>query len=128
QPKVEKRPLCPLAGFQECRGERCMIWDDDWRVCSLNNGSLYSMVRAAVCDAAVEIAVAASKETGIRQTVLSGGSFQNIYFMQRLPQRLRAAGLEVFCHRRVSCNDEGLSLGQLKIASARLKNDRSERF
>ena len=56
QPKVEKRPLCPLAGFAECRGERCMIWDDDWRVCSLNNGSLYSMVRAAVCDAAVEIA------------------------------------------------------------------------
>ena len=55
QLKVEKRPLCPLAGFQECRGERCMIWDDDWRVCSLNNGSLYSMVRTAVCDAAVEV-------------------------------------------------------------------------
>ena len=55
QPKVERRPLCPLAGFAECRGDRCMIWDDDCRVCSLNNGSLYSMVRAAVCDAAVEI-------------------------------------------------------------------------
>ena len=55
QPKVERRPLCPLAGFAECRGERCMIWDDDWQICSLNNGSLYSMVRAAVCDAAVEI-------------------------------------------------------------------------
>ena len=77
---------------------------------------------------AVEIAAAASKETGIRQIVLSGGSFQNIYIMRRLPQRLRAAGWEVFCHRRVSCNDEGLSLGQLAIASARLKNDRSERF
>ena len=56
QPKDERRPLCPLAGFAECRGERCMIWDDDWRVCSLNNGSLYSMVRSAVCDAAVEVA------------------------------------------------------------------------
>ena len=55
QPRTEKRPLCPLAGFAECRGERCMIWDDDWRVCSLNNGSLYSMVRAAVCDAAVDV-------------------------------------------------------------------------
>ena len=89
---------------------------------------LASMFMNTMVEMAVEIAVAASKETGIRQTVLSGGSFQNIYFMQRLPQRLRAAGLEVFCHRRVSCNDEGLSLGQLKIASARLKNDRSERF
>ena len=55
QPKVEKRPLCPLAGFAECRGERCMIWDDDWQVCSLNHGSLYSMVRAAATDAAVEV-------------------------------------------------------------------------
>ena len=55
QPKVERRPLCPLAGFAECRGEQCMIWDDDWQVCSLNNGSLYSMVRTAVCDAAVEV-------------------------------------------------------------------------
>ena len=56
QPRIEKRPLCPLAGFAECRAEQCMLWDDDWRVCSLNNGSLYSMVRAAACDAAVEIA------------------------------------------------------------------------
>ena len=55
QPKVEKRPLCPLAGFQECLGERCMLWDDDWRVCSLNSGSLYSTARAAVTDAAVEV-------------------------------------------------------------------------
>jgi hypothetical protein len=60
KPKVEKRemwrPLCPLAGFKECMGKQCMIWDDDWQICSLNNESLYSMVRAAVCDAAVEIA------------------------------------------------------------------------
>ena len=89
---------------------------------------LASMFMNTMVKMAVEIAAAASKETGIRQIVLSGGSFQNIYIMQRLPQRLRTAGLEVFCHRRVSCNDEGLSLGQLKIASARLKNDRSERF
>jgi hydrogenase maturation protein HypF len=72
---------------------------------------------------AVEIAAAASKETGIRQIVLSGGSFQNIYIMQRLPQRLRTAGLEAFCHRRVSCNDEGLSLGQLAIAGAHFQSD-----
>jgi len=38
--------------------------------------------------------------------------------MQRLPDRLRARGLEVYHHRRVSCNDEGLSLGQLMIGNA----------
>lgn len=55
QEKRETRPLCPLAGFAECRGERCTLWDDDWAVCSLSSGSRYSGVRAAVCDAAVEV-------------------------------------------------------------------------
>ena len=49
------RSLCPLAGFAECRGESCMLWDDNWQVCSLSSGSLYSGVRVAVCDAAVEV-------------------------------------------------------------------------
>ena len=48
--------------------------------------------------------------------VLSGGTFQNQYLMHRLPARLEACGLTVYHHHRVSCNDEGLSLGQLIIA------------
>ena len=55
QVKREARPLCPLAGFAECRGERCALWDDDWTLCSLNSGSRYSGIRAAVCDTAVEV-------------------------------------------------------------------------
>ena len=67
---------------------------------------------------AAEQAAATAEQTGIRQVVLSGGSFQNQYVMHRLPDRLRARGLEVYHHRRVSCNDEGLSLGQLMIGNA----------
>ena len=67
---------------------------------------------------AAEQAADAAEKTGIRQVVLSGGSFQNQYVMQRLPNRLHARGLEVYHHRRVSCNDEGLSLGQLMIGNA----------
>ena len=48
--------------------------------------------------------------------VLSGGSFQNMYIMARLPGMLREKGFRVWTHSRVSCNDEGLSLGQLMIA------------
>jgi len=55
QEKREARGLCPLAGFAECRGERCALWDDDWTVCGLSSGSRYSGVRAAVCDAAVDV-------------------------------------------------------------------------
>ena len=68
---------------------------------------------------AAEQAAEAAEKTGIRQLVLSGGSFQNQYVMRRLPNRLRERGLEVYHHRRVSCNDEGLSLGQLMIGNAK---------
>ena len=54
--KPEPIPLCPLAGFSPCHRQHCALWDDDWKLCSLNYGSLYSSVRAAACDAAVEVA------------------------------------------------------------------------
>ena len=68
----------------------------------------------------VQMALAASRETGIRNVVLSGGSFQNQVLLRRLPEALRKAGLQPRIHRRVSCNDEGISLGQLMIGAAKL--------
>ena len=73
-------------------------------------------------EAAVQMTVQAAEERGIRQVVLSGGSFQNQYIMHRLPAKLQEYGLAVYHHRRVSCNDEGIALGQLRIASERLAN------
>lgn len=61
---------------------------------------------------------AAAEQTGLRRVALSGGVFQNMYLMARLPERLRAEGLEVFTHSRVSPNDEGVALGQLMILEA----------
>ena len=63
----------------------------------------------------------AREKTGLERVVLSGGSFQNMYIMHRLPQRLRDEGFEVYHHSRVSTNDEGLSLGQIMIAQAALE-------
>ena len=68
----------------------------------------------------VQMALAASRETGIRDVALSGGSFQNQVILHRLPEALRKAGLRPLIHRRVSCNDEGISLGQLRIGAAKL--------
>lgn len=61
QAKRETRGLCPLAGFAQCRGERCALWDDHWALCSLSSGSRYSGIRAAACDAAVEVMGATSQ-------------------------------------------------------------------
>ena len=56
------------------------------------------------------------EETDLDIIVLSGGSFQNIYMLTRLMEKLEAMGFHPYCHRRVSPNDEGISLGQIAIA------------
>lgn len=65
---------------------------------------------------AAESAKRLSDEKGCKNVVLSGGSFQNMYMLKRLKEKLENAGLSVYTHRQVSTNDEGLSLGQLMIA------------
>ena len=75
-------------------------------------------------EAAVRQCIMAKEATGLDRVVLSGGTFQNMYIMKRLPARLKAAGFNVYHHERVSCNDEGLSLGQTVIANCRIKSGR----
>lgn len=49
--------------------------------------------------------------------VLSGGSFHNPYLSNEISRRLEAMQFSVYTHRRVPCNDGGLSLGQLIVAA-----------
>lgn len=70
---------------------------------------------------AAQMCKKAADAAGIRDVVLSGGSFQNMYIMRRLPEVLRREGFRVWHHSRVSANDEGLALGQLMIAQAMLE-------
>ncbi|MDO4810617.1 MAG: carbamoyltransferase HypF [Eubacteriales bacterium] len=78
------------------------------------------VIAARFMNTLVEMAVEMSRricgDKGLQHVVLSGGVFQNQYLLTRLPRRLREVGLTPYIHRRVSCNDEGLSLGQLVIA------------
>lgn len=103
----------------------------DWRemirqiVCERDGGVPTAQIAARFMNTLVAVAVKeceyAREKTGLSRVVLSGGSFQNMYIMRRLPDALRAAGFEAYHHRRVSTNDEGLSLGQLAVAQAQLE-------
>ena len=94
---------------------RALVADRD---AGLEIGLIAAKFMNTLIEMAAETALAASEKTGIRDVVLSGGSFQNMYIMERLPEKLRARGLLPWRHSRVSTNDEGLSLGQLMIAQA----------
>ena len=97
---------------------RAVVTDRDSGV---SPGVIAARFMNSLVEMALQQCVAARKKTNVNTVALSGGSFQNMYIMARLPKRLESAGFRVLRHRRVSTNDEGLSLGQLMIANARLE-------
>lgn len=73
----------------------------------------HNTVAAAVTETCRRI----RQESGLNRVCLSGGTFQNVYLLQRTIQNLRGAGFKVFLHSRVPPNDGGIALGQAVIAN-----------
>lgn len=65
----------------------------------------------------VEVCMRVRAHESIRRVCLSGGSFQNIYLLERTVNSLRRAGFEVYLHSLVPPNDGGIALGQAVIAA-----------
>lgn len=65
-----------------------------------------------------KVANAHNADHPLRHVALSGGVFQNKVLLERVSEQLRDAGYSVLTHRRVPCNDGGLSLGQAAVAAA----------
>jgi hydrogenase maturation protein HypF len=57
------------------------------------------------------------QETALKKVVLSGGTFQNRYLLQKLEPRLKKSGFEVYAQHSIPSNDGGIALGQLAIAA-----------
>lgn len=56
------------------------------------------------------------EKTNIKDIVLSGGVFQNMYLLSGVKKEIENIGFRVYVHNRVSTNDEGIALGQILIA------------
>jgi len=57
----------------------------------------------------------------ITKVALSGGTFQNLYLLNRTVRLLASDGMQVFINQKVPCNDGGISLGQVYLVRERLK-------
>jgi|UniRef100_A0A7V6A279 hydrogenase maturation protein HypF len=68
-----------------------------------------------------EICIKLRERTGLNLIALSGGVFQNGLLLGNLKTLLDKEGFEVLTHRLVPPNDGGISLGQVAIAAAGLK-------
>jgi hydrogenase maturation protein HypF len=60
---------------------------------------------------------------GLHRVCLSGGTFQNLYLLERTIVELRRHSFAVFLHTQVPANDGGIALGQAVIASALMRRD-----
>ncbi|MBI4222052.1 MAG: carbamoyltransferase HypF [Planctomycetes bacterium] len=69
----------------------------------------------------VQVCTMLRNSKGINDVVLSGGVFQNNFLLSRLVKKLKLHGFTLYSHKKVPCNDGGLSLGQAVIVGERLK-------
>ncbi len=69
-----------------------------------------------------DIALELSKRTGVRETALSGGVWQNKRLLSLVLPLLERKGLKPLIHRVLSPNDECVSVGQAAVASAHWGN------
>ena len=91
------------------------------REAGLPVGEIAGRFHNTLVELAARLCMAGREQTGINDVALSGGTFQNMILTNALPRRLEAEGFRVWRHHRVSPNDEGLSLGQLAVAAARME-------
>jgi hydrogenase maturation protein HypF len=72
--------------------------------------------------AIVETSRRVRDQRGLTRVCLSGGTFQNMFLLERAVRGLRASGFEVFVHSKVPPNDGGIALGQAVIAKCDLSH------
>lgn len=58
----------------------------------------------------------------LRDVVLSGGTFQNMYLLRRVVELLAYDGMNVFVNKAVPCNDACISLGQAYLVREKIKD------
>ena len=62
-----------------------------------------------------------SEQHGLKDVALSGGTFQNLYILDRAIHVLSLDGMNVYSNHKVPCNDACISLGQAYLIRERLK-------
>ncbi len=74
-----------------------------------------------VANVILKIVTGISGIHGLKDVVLSGGTFQNEYLLRKVSRMLTSRGLAVFTNNAVPCNDACVSLGQAYLVRERLK-------
>lgn len=85
------------------------------------NNIIATKFHNTVCSAIRSMVHYLSSHYKITKVALSGGTFQNLYLLNKTIRLLSSDGMQVFINRKVPCNDGGISLGQAYLVRERLK-------
>ncbi len=84
-----------------------------------NPGEIAAAFHHTMAAIVIESCLKVRNKTGLTHVVLSGGVFQNIYFLSLCIQLLRKNNFSVMLHRYLPPNDGCISFGQAVIAERR---------
>lgn len=85
------------------------------------NPTISARFHNSIVEMVVQVCIMLHDSKGLNDVVLSGGVFQNNFLFSRLFQKLKLRGFNVHSHKKVPCNDGGISLGQAVIANERYR-------
>ena len=85
----------------------------------ISPGEISARFHNTVARAVVDGIMRVSDISGIKDIVLSGGTFQNRYLTEKIISELLSGKFYVYYHHNIPVNDGGLALGQVAVAAAR---------
>jgi len=77
------------------------------------SAKFHNTIISVICKVVEEI----RNKHNLNKVVLSGGTFQNKYLLEKLENILITNDFEIFSHEKIPTNDGGIALGQLVIAA-----------
>jgi hydrogenase maturation protein HypF len=90
----------------------------------ISKGTSNSIIAAKFHNTIIHISVdlikSISKNTGIKDVVLSGGSFQNFILLNGISNKL-SSSFNIYTGNSIPVNDGGIALGQIAIAAHKLE-------
>lgn len=87
----------------------------------VENSVISAKFHNTVTDVILRVATRISETYALKDVALSGGTFQNLYLLERATKMLSEAGMNVFVNEKVPSNDAGISLGQAFLCREGLK-------
>lgn len=76
-----------------------------------------SEISAKFHNTLVDIIITLSRKFGLKDVVLTGGCFQNVFLLERTIERLIVEGFNPYWNKSVPTNDGGISCGQAVFAN-----------